>query len=208
MHRDRGATVPPLRSAAPGTVPKEGETYAQRLTSRSAADYVIDEQGCWIWQKYIGPRGYPQAGQGKAHHIYWSLANGRPVPKHWHVHHRCEVRACVNPDHLELLTLEEHFRRHAYERTGLTAERIEEIRVAASDPRLRYIDLEAMFEVDRQTIMRIIRGFRHGGEVVQVNRPPCLYCGAELVGGYRNRRFCNTEHHAAWKARELREAPR
>lgn len=35
----------------------------------------------------------------RAHRLAWTLANG-PIPRGQHVLHRCDVPACINPDHL------------------------------------------------------------------------------------------------------------
>lgn len=63
----------------------------------------ITETGCWIW---IGPcfnEGYGWFFvNGKpigAHRVSWELHNG-PIPDGMYVLHTCDVRPCVNPDHL------------------------------------------------------------------------------------------------------------
>jgi hypothetical protein len=69
------------------------------------------ESGCWLWTGYIMPLGYVQisykSARTKAHHVaYW--ANKGPVPEGMRVMHSCDVRHCLNPDHLSLGTQSEN----------------------------------------------------------------------------------------------------
>lgn len=63
--------------------------------------------GCWLWHGSLDSSGYGQARvRGKAvrsHRVSFELANG-PIPDEMCVCHRCDVPACVNPDHLFLGT--------------------------------------------------------------------------------------------------------
>ncbi|MET8296397.1 HNH endonuclease signature motif containing protein [Streptomyces sp. NPDC005180] len=62
---------------------------------------------CLLWQGYIDPRGYGRrsvAGRRvPAHRAAYEQAYGA-VPKGLVVDHRCRVRACVEPRHLEAVT--------------------------------------------------------------------------------------------------------
>ena len=68
---------------------------------------VIDEHGCWIWQRALNAYGYGVIWNGEknmsgVHIVAWELKNG-PVPEGEEVMHICERgrHGCCNPDHLE-----------------------------------------------------------------------------------------------------------
>lgn len=64
----------------------------------------IPTAGCWIWIGAIS-NGYGWTGfEGKtegAHRVSWKLFKG-PIPEYTHVLHKCDIKCCVNPEHLHL----------------------------------------------------------------------------------------------------------
>ena|SRR5208282_4723864 len=70
---------------------------------------------CWLWTGTVD-RGYGtfkiEGWSKKAYKVAWWLIHG-DVPVGRHLHHLCETKLCVNPDHLKPLTQAEHNHAHA-----------------------------------------------------------------------------------------------
>jgi hypothetical protein len=77
-------------------------------------EYIVDQNGCWIWQRALrngyGVAREPAGGQGPAHRIFYERFVG-PIPEGLQLDHICRTPACVNPEHLEPVTLQENVRR-------------------------------------------------------------------------------------------------
>lgn len=88
----------------------------------------VDKSGeCWIWTARIAPNGYGHFwfnGKSRsAHSVAMELA-GRDVPAGMVIDHTCNVRACVNVDHMRVVTQRENcFADHSAAQPRVNAEK-------------------------------------------------------------------------------------
>jgi hypothetical protein len=72
--------------------------------------------GCWLWTGALTGTGYGQFWIGDrttvAHRFSYELLVG-PIPRGRDLDHKCRIRCCVNPAHLEPVTRAENMRRAA-----------------------------------------------------------------------------------------------
>lgn len=67
---------------------------------------------CWIWKGSKFSSGYGEfrfEDERRAHRVSWLLFRGK-IPKGIHILHKCDVKDCVNPEHLFLGTHQDNMR--------------------------------------------------------------------------------------------------
>lgn len=76
--------------------------------------YVTKTESCWVWTGPLDKGGYGRTGvDGKdmaGHRLIYEHFKG-PIPEGLQIDHLCRNRRCVNPAHLEPVTLQENLRR-------------------------------------------------------------------------------------------------
>lgn len=86
------------------------------MISRGFSHYVEPEpnSGCHLWTGALDSKGYGMFWVGsasqprqKAHRVAF-LAAGGVIPAGMQIDHKCRVRCCVNPAHLEAVTCREN----------------------------------------------------------------------------------------------------
>jgi hypothetical protein len=93
----------------------DGRFQLQDAPARFEA-FVMPEpnSGCWIWLGAVQKNGYGHFwidGRTVRAHRHAYIEKYGPIPDDLVLDHKCRVRCCVNPDHLELVTTKENIRR-------------------------------------------------------------------------------------------------
>lgn len=109
--RQRKAKREPGRNrTSPG-----GTTLAERFWAK-----VEKTETCWVWRGSLGRRRYGSfykwPGNVQAHRVAYELVVG-PIPEGLTLDHLCRNTQCVNPAHLEPVTMAENIRRASIART-------------------------------------------------------------------------------------------
>lgn len=99
-------------------------TKAATNKERLLEKRIVDDTGCWLWTGGRSAQGYGMMRDVElqrtdyAHRISYRTFVG-DIDDALVVHHKCNVRACINPDHLQAVTqidnLAEMFDRRKYE---------------------------------------------------------------------------------------------
>lgn len=117
----------------------------------------IADNGCWLWTGCLYPTGYAcfelNGKTTRAHRFIYEIMKGE-IPPELQLDHTCFNKACVNPNHLEIVTNQENTRRyykkhvthcpqgHPYdeENTLINSKGHRECKICYANTRKRYIE--------------------------------------------------------------------
>lgn len=139
-----------------------------------------DENGCRLWIGNHSSNGYGHFYLNRsyqeelAHRVAWEIANG-PIPDGLWALHRCDVRPCVNVEHLFLGDAQTNVddmrakgryncvRGEQHGSTSLTEEKVLQVFQLLAENKLTHEEIGNKFDVDRRVIEHINTGntWRH-----------------------------------------------
>jgi HNH endonuclease len=142
--------------------------WPERTLQERFEQFVSPEPntGCWLWTGGYSANGYGRFNQTQAHRFSWELVHG-PIPDGLQACHKCDVRACVNPEHIFIGTQSDNLRDmvqkgrdnprrgEQHGRTKLTEEDV--VKIRADTRSLRVIGKEYGF--DKSHVWKIKRGW-------------------------------------------------
>jgi hypothetical protein len=97
----------------------EARAMIDRLPLRFQTKIAVDPTGCWLWAGATMWNGYGQATPLRSdppgtttlvHRRAYEILVG-PIPDGMTLDHLCRVRECVNPDHMEPVTMRDNMLR-------------------------------------------------------------------------------------------------
>lgn len=128
---------------------------------------IEKRNGCWIWKKDCYPNGYGYGcfnGKNEyAHRVSYQHFIG-PIERGKYICHKCDIKNCINPDHLFLGTPKDNMQ-DAKSKGRLNNKRIcddEQIKMIKSLKRqgFKTESIAEQFKIDQTTICEIVYGKR------------------------------------------------
>lgn len=143
------------------------------LIKKTILSRIIEQDGCWRWQGAHQSKGYGMIcidGENVLAHRTSYLTFVGEIPSGQFVCHKCDVRDCVNPEHLFLATPKGNTqdmlnkgREARGERNGqavLSDDDIRQIRELYAQGGIYHRELAKMFNTTRPNITKILNNYR------------------------------------------------
>lgn len=121
--------------------------------------YIRIENDCWIFTGTLNGKGYGCFSRTSAHRASYKIFKG-DITEGKFVCHKCDVKSCVNPDHLWLGTHEDNMldmvKKERHGKSKLTAKQVQTIRKLAKKTDITNSELCDKYSVSSGTISNII----------------------------------------------------
>lgn len=143
----------------------KGYITTEEAAKKLGYEYSVEDRGylspCWIWQRSSIPSGkHLRYGNLKvnglsvlAHRFYYEHLRG-PITDDLCLDHLCRNTLCVNPQHLEPVTLAVNQHRGA--KSKLTMEQAEQIRKLYATTKMTQRQLAERYGVCQRTINKVV----------------------------------------------------
>lgn len=167
-------------------------TLAERLAKYVSVDQAT---GCWLWTAALSTSGYGVLAVNRtrfyAHRLSYEVHVGR-IPDDLTIDHLCRTRRCVNPAHLEAVTMSENIRRAATKTHCDRGHVLSQHAYVRPDGQGRFC----------KTCSSNRSAARQKATRAATRALPCEGCG-NAVGGKKARRFCESCSKTRSKAYKL-----
>lgn len=144
-------------------------------------NFTEDANGCWNYNGYLDEDGYAytsftrKIGNIAVYRIWYELWKGVNTEPSKVIDHTCRNRKCVNPNHLELVTVATNTRRG--KSAKLTTEVASEIRALAATRTMSQAAIARKFNVTPATVSYLLSGktWRENTTTIRINKrePRC-----------------------------------
>ncbi len=157
----REASISKYTDKRRGLIKGQQNRFINGHNERKKVRYIVNENGCWVWQLFLDKEGYGKVGRRKsgktrmymAHRVYYEKHRGK-IPDGLQIDHLCRNHSCVNPEHLEAVTTGENTRRG--DRTKLTWKKVKEIRRLWKTGKYYQQEIGNIFNIDQSTVSYIV----------------------------------------------------
>ena len=85
------------------------KSFFDNLEERIKTKIIVTDAGCWLWEGSCDTAGYPQLSvHGKSRILHRVIAYRYTGISAVEYHHTCEIKRCINPEHLLATTRKDH----------------------------------------------------------------------------------------------------